>query len=205
MPALLNVSDRHARMSGECVEHGELECCLPSSVRKGGCLESGMGRAFACFSEPGSRSASCSSGSGKQANTLPIPGSRQPPYAQRRARRHFQLSTLNSLSAHPRIPVTDVEQGWRDLHTSLMTTSQKLLCQPPKLQRPWISETTMQLADQKHKLWRAWQANATSAAKASYKAANRASKRSASDDFERHWKAQLSPTQHAQRRHPLGL
>ena len=93
---------------------------------------------------------------------------------------------LNSLSAHPRIPVTDVAQGWRALHTSVMITSQQLLRRPPKPQRPWITETTMQLADHKHKLWRAWQANATSAAKASYKAANRATKRSAFDNFERH-------------------
>ena len=81
-----------------------------------------------------------------------------------------------------------------------MTTSQQLLRQPPKPQRPWISKTTMQLADQKHKLWRAWQANATSAAKASYKAANRATKQSASTDFERHWKAQLSSVQHSMRK-----
>ena len=55
----------------------------------------------------------------------------------------------------------------------------------------------MQLADHKHKLWREWQANATPAAKASYKAANRATKRSASADFERHWTSQLSSVQHS--------
>ena len=62
----------------------------------------------------------------------------------------FQLPMLNSLSAHPRTPVTGVERRWRALHTSLMTTRQQLSRQAPKPQRPWISEITMQLAYQKH-------------------------------------------------------
>lgn len=46
----------------------------------------------------------------------------------------------------------------------------------------------------------ALQANATPAAKVSYKAADRANKHSASADFERHWTAQLSSVQHNMRK-----
>lgn len=75
-----------------------------------------------------------------------------------------------------------------------MTTSQHLLRKTPRSQPPCSSQATIWRADHKHKVW---QANATTAAKASYKAGNRAPKRSASADFQHYWTTQLSSVQHS--------
>ena len=106
-----------------------------------------------------------------------------------------------ALSPHYLIPITDVEHSWGALHSALMLTSQAQLRQSPKPRKPWISQSTMLLAEQKNQLWRAWQASQTPATKALYKAANRASRQAA--DYQQHWSSQLAQVQNSMRKGDL--
>ena len=115
----------------------------------------------------------------------------------------FQQSLSTALSLHHLIPITDVEHSWGAVHSALMLTSHAQLRQSPKPRKPRISESTMQLAEQKHQLWRAWQASQTPAAKALYKAANRASRRAAVADYQQHWSSQLAQVQNSLRKGDL--
>ena len=115
----------------------------------------------------------------------------------------FQQSMSTALSPHHLIPITDVEHSWDALHSALMLTSQAQLRQSPKPRKPWISQSTMLLAEQKHQLWRAWQASQTPAAKALYKAANRASRQAAVADYQQHWSSQLAQVQNSMRKGDL--
>ena len=58
----------------------------------------------------------------------------------------------------------------------------------------------MQLADHKHQLWKAWQANDSPASKALYKLANRAARQSALADYQQHWSSELALVQHSMRK-----
>ena len=62
-----------------------------------------------------------------------------------------------------------------------------------------ISESTMQLADHKHKLWREQQATLPQQQRLATKQPTEQPKCYASADFERHWTAQLSSVQHSMR------
>ena len=108
-----------------------------------------------------------------------------------------------ALSPHYLIPITDVEHSWGALHSALMLTSQAQLRQSPKPRKPWISQSTMLLAEQKNQLWRAWQASQTPATKALYKAANRASRQAAVADYQQHWSSQLAQVQNSMRKGDL--
>ena len=56
----------------------------------------------------------------------------------------FQLSVQGLLATHHHIPIVDVKlHTWGALKSSLNTTAQAQLKQPPKPQRPWISEATL--------------------------------------------------------------
>jgi len=63
----------------------------------------------------------------------------------------FQLSLQNLLSTHHQIPILDVEQAWLALRSPLNDTAQDLLRQSSKPQKSWISEATVQLAEQKRR------------------------------------------------------
>ena len=59
---------------------------------------------------------------------------------------------------------------------------------------------TMQLANHKHQLWKAWQASNTPEAKALYKSANRATRQSALADYQQHCTSELAQVQHSMRK-----
>ena len=76
------------------------------------------------------------------------------------------------LATQHHIPFEDVEHSSGALKSSLSITAQAQLKQPPRPQKPWISEVTLRLANNKSKLWQAALANPTPQAKAEYKVAS---------------------------------
>jgi hypothetical protein len=104
------------------------------------------------------------------------------------------LST--ALSTHHLIPITVVEHSWDDLHSTLMLTSNMHLRQSPIPRKPCILQSTMQLAEQKHRLWQAWQASQTPA-KALYKATNKANQQAAVADYQQYWSGRPTQVQHS--------
>ena len=90
--------------------------------------------------------------------------------------------------------------GWGALKSSLSTTAQAQLKQPPRPQKPWISEATLHLANNKNKLWQASLANPTPQAKAEYKVASRAAHKSALVDYQHHFTQLLTKVQHSMRK-----
>ena len=112
----------------------------------------------------------------------------------------FQQSMQHPLSSHAHIPINDVEHSWESLRSALTTAGNSLLQQPRRPRKPWISQTTMQLADHKHQLWKAWQASDSPASKALYKSANRAARQSALADYQQHWSSELAQVQHSMRK-----
>ncbi|DBA83928.1 TPA: hypothetical protein ACH3X1_006428 [Trebouxia sp. C0004] len=84
----------------------------------------------------------------------------------------FQLSLQGLLTTHHHIPIGDVEHSWGVLKSSINITAQAQLKQPPGPQKPWISEATLHLGNNKSKLQQASLANPTPQAKAEYKVAS---------------------------------
>ncbi|KAA6418079.1 MAG: hypothetical protein FRX49_11920 [Trebouxia sp. A1-2] len=113
---------------------------------------------------------------------------------------NFVSAPLKSdlLATHHHIPIGDVEHSWGALRSSLNITAQ--LKQPPRPQKPWISEATLHLANSKSKLWQASLANPTPQAKAEYKVASRAAHKSALADYHQHFKQLLTKVQHSMRK-----
>ena len=104
------------------------------------------------------------------------------------------------LATHHHIPFEDVEHSWGALKSSLSITAQAQLKQPPRPQKPWISEATLHLANNKSKLWQAALANPTPQAKAEYKVASRAAHKSALADYSHHFTQLLTKVQHSMRK-----
>ncbi|DBA87416.1 TPA: hypothetical protein ACH3X1_004463 [Trebouxia sp. C0004] len=112
----------------------------------------------------------------------------------------FQLSLQGLLATHHHIPVGDVEHSWGALKSSLNITAQAQLKQPPRPQRPWISEATLHLANSKSNLWQASLANPTPQAKAESKVANRAAHKFALADYHHHFTQILTKVQCSMRK-----
>jgi len=93
-----------------------------------------------------------------------------------------------------------VEHSWGALKGSLNITAQAQLKQPPRAQRPWISEAALHLANCKRKLCQASLANPSPQAKAEYQVASQVAHKSALADYHHHFTQLVTKVQRSMRK-----
>ena len=107
------------------------------------------------------------------------------PLHTEKGRAAYQTALAHALSAAP--PTSDSQLRWQQLVHALTQAAKSTLAPTQRPRKPWISATTLQLAEQKRRLWQACQqTHAPPASKTAYKRVSHATRSSALTDRRRH-------------------
>ena len=120
-----------------------------------------------------------------RAQTPPRPRFQTAPLHTEKGRAAYQIALAPALSAA--LPTSDNHLRWQQLVHALTQAAKSILAPTQRPCKPWISATTLQLAEQKRRVWQACQqAHASPASKTAYKRVSHAARSSALTDRCRH-------------------